>query len=176
MKRSSPGTWHRGGPRVTWCDKRFRKEPDDPTAWPWLHHLWWYRGQSHMSHNVLKTINVLKHSINGSAVKVPSVIARCWQCGGQYFIKNYTLWWSGGKRLKSPARSEEYCYLWEMWGVACCLIRIVDVQSSGYSGHLAHIQWTPAVPPPSHCLYHKPGRLVYFSNSQERWQQDILMQ
>lgn len=102
-------------------------------------------GVSLPSHNVLKTINVLKHSINGSAVKVPSVIARCWQCVGQYFIKNYTLWQSGGKRLKSPARLEKYSYL---WGMACCLIRIVDVHSSGYSGHLAHIQWTPAMPPP----------------------------
>ena len=41
---------------------------------------------------VLKTLNeilsVLKHSVDGSAVKVPSDIAGCWQSMGHHFIKN----------------------------------------------------------------------------------------
>lgn len=42
--------------------------------------------------DVVKTVNeiysVLKHSVDGSAVKVPSDVAGCWQSTSQDFIKN----------------------------------------------------------------------------------------
>lgn len=68
---------------------------------------------------VLKTVNemlpVLKHSVDGSAVKVQSDVAACWQSTGHHFIKNiqYVCLGDLEKKLANPPSQKKKVSPWE---------------------------------------------------------------